>query len=40
MIMPMIFVQTKVDVPKNGAMSRDAQSSRAIMHIPEKKAST
>jgi hypothetical protein len=38
--MPMMFVQTKVDVPKNGAISRDAQSSTAMMHIPEKKAST
>src|SRR5512143_417628 len=40
MIMPMIFVQTKVEVPKKGAMSRDAQSSTAMMHMPEKKAST
>jgi hypothetical protein len=40
MIMPMMFVQTNVDVPKNGAMRRDAQSSTAMIHIPEKKAST
>jgi hypothetical protein len=40
MITPMIFVQTKVDVPKKGAMSREAHSSIAMMHMPEKKAST
>ena len=40
MIMPMMFVHTKVDVPKNGAMSRDAHSSMAMMHMPEKKAKT
>jgi hypothetical protein len=38
-MMPMMFVQTKVNVPKNGATSRDAQSSTAMIHIPEKKAS-
>ena len=38
MMAPMMFVQTKVDVPKNGAMSRDEHSSTAMMLMPEKKA--
>jgi hypothetical protein len=37
-MIPMILVQTNVEVPKKGAMSLEADSSTAMMHIPEKKA--
>ena len=37
-MIPMILVQTKVEVPKNGAISLEADSSTAMMHMPEKNA--